>query len=60
MSELAVEIPGAHRAPRGAQGTPSFAWLGRILIVGGAGYVLGAFVGYGIAGAESWLVEGLT
>ena len=35
-------------------------WLGRILIVGGAGYVLSAFVGYGIADAESWLVEGLT
>lgn len=35
-------------------------WLGRVLIVGGAGYVLSAFVGYGIADAESWLVEGLT
>lgn len=34
-------------------------WLGRILIIGGAGYVLSAFVGYGIADAESWLVEGL-
>lgn len=34
-------------------------WLGRILIVGGAGYVLSAFVGYGVADAESWLVEGL-
>lgn len=35
-------------------------WLGRILIVGGAGYILSAFVGYGIADAGSWLVEGLT
>ncbi|MEX0796864.1 MAG: DUF4386 domain-containing protein [Acidimicrobiia bacterium] len=35
-------------------------WLGRILIVGGAGYVLSAFIGYGVAGVESWLVEGLT
>lgn len=34
-------------------------WLGRILIVGGVGYVLSAFVGYGIADAESWLVDGL-
>jgi hypothetical protein len=35
-------------------------WLGRILIVGGVGYVLSAFVGYGIADVESWLVESLT
>jgi hypothetical protein len=34
-------------------------WLGRILIAGGVGYVLSTFVGYGIAGAESWLVVGL-
>ncbi len=34
-------------------------WLGRVLILGGAGYVLSAFVGYGIADAASWLVEGL-
>lgn len=34
-------------------------WLGRILIVGGAGYVLSSFMGYGIADAEPWLVEGL-
>lgn len=34
-------------------------WLGRVLIVGGAGYLLSAFVGYGID-AGSWLVEGLT
>jgi hypothetical protein len=34
-------------------------WLGRILMVGGAGYVLSAFVGYGIADVESWLVESL-
>jgi len=35
-------------------------WLGRILVVGGAGYVLSAFVGYGFADVESWVVEGLT
>lgn len=35
-------------------------WLGRILIVGGAGYLLSAFLGYGIVDASSWLVEGLT
>lgn len=35
-------------------------WLGRILIVGGAGYLLSAFVGYGIVDAGNWLVEGLT
>ncbi len=34
-------------------------WLGRILIVGGVTYMLSTFVGYGIANAESWLVEGL-
>jgi hypothetical protein len=33
-------------------------WLGRILIVGGAGYILSAFVGYGFADA-GWLVDGL-
>lgn len=35
-------------------------WLGRILIVGGAGYILSAFVGYGLPGAGSWLAEALT
>lgn len=34
-------------------------WLGRILILGGGGYVLSAFVGYGVASAPSWLVESL-
>jgi hypothetical protein len=34
-------------------------WLGRILVVGGVAYVLSTFVGYGIANADSWLVEGL-
>lgn len=34
-------------------------WLGRILIVGGVGYVLSAFVGYGMVDAETWLVDGL-
>lgn len=35
-------------------------WLGRILIVGGAGYVASALVKHGIVGAPTWLVEGLT
>lgn len=34
-------------------------WLGRVLIYGGLGYVLSAFVKYGIASAPSWLVESL-
>ena len=33
-------------------------WLGRILIVGGAGYILSAFVGYGFAVA-GWLADAL-
>lgn len=32
-------------------------WLGRILIVGGAGYLLSAFVGYGTADAPAWFVD---
>jgi hypothetical protein len=35
-------------------------WLGWILIVGGAGYLLSSFVGHGFADAPSWLVDGLT
>jgi len=35
-------------------------WLGRILMVGGVGYLLSAFVSYGFADAPGWLVEGLT
>jgi hypothetical protein len=35
-------------------------WLGRILIVGGVGYVLSAVLGYGIEEAPTWLVKGLT
>lgn len=35
-------------------------WLGRILIVGGAGYVASALVKHGVVGAPGWLVEGLT
>jgi len=35
-------------------------WLGRILIAGGVGYVLSAFVAYGIAGAPAWLVMALS
>ena len=34
-------------------------WLGRILIVGGGAYLLSAFLGYGIADAATWLVDGL-
>lgn len=34
-------------------------WLGRILIVGGVGYVLSTFVQFGIADTPSWLVDGL-
>ncbi len=33
--------------------------LGWILVVGGAGYVLSGLIGYGIADAPGWLVEGL-
>lgn len=35
-------------------------WLGRILILGGAGYVASALVGQGVVGAPTWLIEGLT
>ena len=35
-------------------------WLGRILIVGGVGYVGSALVNHGFVGAPGWLVEGLT
>ena len=34
-------------------------WLGRILILGGVGYVLSAFVKYGVPDAPGWLGEGL-
>lgn len=34
-------------------------WLGRALIIGGAGYVLSAFAKFGIAGIDSWIVDGL-
>lgn len=34
-------------------------WLGRILIVGGLGYVVSTLLKFGLAGAPSWLVEGL-
>jgi len=36
------------------------AWLGRILIIGGVGYVLSALMRFGIADAPTWLVDGLT
>lgn len=32
-------------------------WLGRILILGGAGYLLSAFISHGVAGAPTWLVD---
>jgi hypothetical protein len=35
-------------------------WLGRILMIGGLGYLVSAFVSYGFAMAPGWLVEGLT
>jgi len=35
-------------------------WLGRILMIGGLGYLVSAFVSYGLAAAPGWLVEGLT
>ena len=35
-------------------------WLGWTLIVGGAGYILSAFLSNGLVGAPPWLVEGLT
>jgi hypothetical protein len=35
-------------------------WLGRILMIGGLGYLVSAFVSYGFARAPGWLVEGLT
>ena len=34
-------------------------WLGRILIVGGLGYVLSTFMRFGIADTPAWLVDGL-
>jgi len=34
-------------------------WLGRILIVGGFGYLLSAFVSHGLADSPAWLVDGL-
>ncbi len=34
--------------------------LGGILIVGGVGYILSAFVDHGLTEAPTWLVEGLT
>jgi hypothetical protein len=34
-------------------------WLGRVLMAGGVGYVLSAFLSYGFANAPTWLAEGL-
>ena len=34
-------------------------WLGRVLIIGGVGYVLSTFVNYGFADAPTWLSDGL-
>ncbi len=35
-------------------------WLGRILVLGGFGYALSAFVSYGFPDAPAWFVDGLT
>jgi hypothetical protein len=34
-------------------------WLGRTLIVGGVGYILSAFLSYGLSSPPAWLIEGL-
>ena len=34
-------------------------WLGRILMIGGVGYVLSAFLSYGLTSPSPWLIEGL-
>ncbi|HEY6634400.1 MAG TPA: DUF4386 domain-containing protein [Acidimicrobiia bacterium] len=34
-------------------------WLGRILIIGGVGYILSAFLSYGLSSPPTWLIEGL-
>lgn len=34
-------------------------WLGRTLMIGGIGYVLSAFLSYGLSSPSAWLVEGL-
>lgn len=34
-------------------------WLGRILILGGVGYLISAFGSYAVEGLPNWLVEGL-
>lgn len=34
-------------------------WLGRILVAGGAGYVLSTFVSHGVGSAASWLADAL-
>lgn len=35
-------------------------WLGRTLVIGGVGYVLSAFVNYGVADAPTWLGDALS
>lgn len=35
-------------------------WLGRVLLIGGFGYLLSAFLSYGLADPAGWLVDGLT
>ncbi len=35
------------------------AWLGRTLIIGGVGYILSAFLSYGLSSPPTWLIEGL-
>lgn len=34
-------------------------WLGRTLIIGGVGYILSAFLSYGLGSPPVWLIEGL-
>ncbi len=50
-------IPMGHAA--GGSGLMS-KWLGRTLIVGGCGYLLSAFLSYGLARAPGAVVDGLT
>lgn len=34
-------------------------WLGRALMIGGAGYLLSAFLSYGLSSPPAWLIDGL-
>ncbi|HMO10213.1 MAG TPA: DUF4386 family protein, partial [Actinotalea sp.] len=50
-------IPMGHAARTSGRMPAVLGWL---LVGGGAGYVLSAFVDLGVAGAPAWLVDGLT